>query len=206
MEPNEDVAKAYKKHGIDYYTLSKIRDGRVVDFLGDEKFRIGRFTPEDFYGWMDRGVNFALQAKKPIQINCHAGVNRAPSVLASYLMTKPRPFTYDRTIELLEAANKKRDYDVLTNREFRQALRHYPTYYNLRKYGGKTSKVSRSDIMAYSRYVNQYKRRPRSQRISQKQTQRSGRIIVVVKKKSSPKKSTGGKKRKRSSPTIRKKK
>ena len=79
MEPIPEIAKAYKKYGIDYYTLSKIRDGRVVDFLADERFRIGRFTPEDFYSWMDKGLSFALKAKKPMQINCHAGINRAGS-------------------------------------------------------------------------------------------------------------------------------
>ena len=67
---------------------------------------------------MNKGLGFALGARKPMLIHCHQGINRAGSVLACYLMCKPRPFSYDRTIQLLESANKKRDLHVLTNKEF----------------------------------------------------------------------------------------
>lgn len=68
-------------------------------------------------------------ASRPLIINnCQAGINRSASVVSAFLMTKPKPYTYERTMELLEKANNRRNLRVLTNKDFRTSLKYYPVF------------------------------------------------------------------------------
>lgn len=163
MEPNLKTLDMYKTLGIDYYTLSKseynprTRKHRVVKFLGDEPFSL-RFTPRDFYKWLHQGAKIMEKAKKPMITNCHMGMNRSASVIASYLMTKPHPLTYNRTMEVLERANHRRNLKVLTNKDFRTSLRYYPVFAGTaeKDKNGVTKQLDPKEVSLYKSYIHRY--------------------------------------------------
>ena len=105
---------------------------------------------------IERGV--VTKASRPvIGENCHMGINRAGSLLASYLMTGgSRKYTFERAVNLLTRANSKRDYSVLTNKDFREALKRYPIYTQIKRYGSGSSRLNKNQVRAYNRYVNIY--------------------------------------------------
>ena len=90
--------------------------------------------------------------KAPAILNCHAGMNRSASAICAYLMTKKRPYTYDRSVELLKKANSRRNLDVLTNGDFRRALRYFPIY------EGTAKNVSPQALSRYKHYLRSYER------------------------------------------------
>lgn len=160
MEPSINSRNMYKKLGVDYYTLSDIKKVphrshyRVSKYLGDERFSRGGLTPRKFFKYMHQGCQILNNKnfKFPVLINCHAGINRSGSLIAAYLLTKPRPYTYERTVELLEKANKKRGLDVLTNDDFKRALKYFPIF------TGTQSRVSPQLLSRYNHYLKSYER------------------------------------------------
>ncbi len=84
--------------------------------------------------YFDKEKGYVTKASRPIiSKNCHAGVNRSASLVAAHLMTKPKPYTYERVLEMLKEANKRRGLDVLTNSDFKKSLKYYPLYAGTRK-------------------------------------------------------------------------
>lgn len=76
----------------------------------------------------DNTQGFITKASKPIICsNCHAGVNRSASLVASYLMAVHK-MPYERAEALLKRANAKRRVPCLTNRYFVAALKRYPEH------------------------------------------------------------------------------
>jgi hypothetical protein len=84
-------------------------------------------------------IEHALANKRgPVLVHCAKGINRSASVLAAWLLTRPKsPLSYKKTIEILEAANAKRGWCILTNSSFRQALSEYADWYK-QHYNNKT--------------------------------------------------------------------
>ncbi len=159
MEPSLKTREMYKKCGTNYYTLSEAvkvpykSHYRVHNYLGDEKFRKGGLTPREFFKYMHKGCKIlnSNDCKFPVLINCHAGVNRSGSLIAAYLLTKPnRPYSYERAVELLEKANKKRNLDVLTNNDFRRSLRYFPIF------EGTSKNLDPRTIAHYKRFMKSY--------------------------------------------------
>jgi protein-tyrosine phosphatase len=69
-------------------------------------------------------IEVAIAKGKRVLVHCAAGVNRSATLIAFYLIESGK--TYDETIELLAAANKKRGAELLTNPTFRSLLHtHY---------------------------------------------------------------------------------
>jgi len=125
-EPREKVKKMYEKLGIKYYTTTtRGSDGRLC-YLGDEPIGKG-LSLENFYKYMDRGVQMVSSSPKPVLINCYAGVNRSASLVSAYLIAK-KGLTFSESHKLLIEANRKRSIDVLTNKYFVQAMSHYSEY------------------------------------------------------------------------------
>lgn len=160
MEPSLKTRDMYRKLGIDYNTLSEIEKVpykshyRVSKYLGDEKFSRSGLTPRQFFKFMHKGSKIMNRKnfKFPALVHCHAGMNRSAALIAAYLTTKPRPYSYDRTIELLEKANKRRDLDVLTNNDFRRSLRYFPIFM------GTQRNVSPKLLSKYKTYLKSYER------------------------------------------------
>ena len=158
MEPSVKTRNMYKKMGINYYTLSEIKRVpyksyyRVSHYLGDEKFSRSGLTPRNFFKFMHKGVKMMNHKnfKFPVLINCHAGVNRSASLIASYLLTKRRPYTYEKTVEFLKKANQKRGIHVLTNDDFKRSLRYFPIFAGTRK------NVSPGLLSKYNSYLKSY--------------------------------------------------
>ena len=99
----------------------------------------------------DKEKRYITKASRPIICkNCHAGMNRSASAICAYLMTKKNPYTYERAVELLKKANSKRNLDVLTNSDFRRALRFFPIY------EGTAKNVSPQMLSKYKRYLRMY--------------------------------------------------
>jgi hypothetical protein len=123
-EPNKKTRSMYKRLGIAYHTLTtRDRLTGKLEYLGDEP--IGpRLTLDEFYQYMDRGVEMARQSHRPVLINCHAGINRSASLIAAYLIACHR-MTFEQARNALIRANEKRSIDVLTNRDFVSAMRRY---------------------------------------------------------------------------------
>lgn len=156
MEPCARTQDLYKQLGIKYYTLStseynpRTHKYKVVKFLSDEPFRRG-FGARDFYKYLHRGCQCLRNAPKPMLVHCHAGVNRSGSLIAAHLMTKPRPYSYGRVVDLLEKANKRRGLHVLTNKDFKTSLKYYPMF------GGKDLKgINERQIAVYDSYMKKY--------------------------------------------------
>lgn len=125
-EPREKVKNMYKKLGINYYTTTtRGPDGRLC-YLGDEPIG-GGLSLENFYKYMDRGVQMVASSPKPVLINCYAGVNRSASLVSAYLIAK-KGLTFSEAHRLLIEANRKRSIDVLTNKYFVRAMSHYSDY------------------------------------------------------------------------------
>jgi len=118
--------------------------------------------PHDFIivrrAHFDKERGIVTKSSRPLmEKNCHAGINRAASLIASYLMTgTPKKYTYDSAVNLLTRANSKRDYGVLTNRYFRDALKRYPIYKQIKQYGSRSPRIDKNQLRAYQRYISQY--------------------------------------------------
>lgn len=122
-EPKPKTRDMYKRLGINYHTLThRDRNGRV-QFLGDEPIR----NVNNFYWYMDKGVDIMRGLKGTTLVNCHAGVNRSASLVAAYLMAV-HGMSYERAEALLKRANAKRRVPCLTNRYFVAALKRYPEH------------------------------------------------------------------------------
>lgn len=111
-------------------------------------------VPHDFIfvrrAHFDKEKKYLTKASRPVlQKNCHAGINRSGSTIAAYLMTKPHPLSYDRAVELLERANRRRNLSVLTNKDFRTSLRYYPMF-------GGNQKATPQEISRYKAYMSRY--------------------------------------------------
>lgn len=160
MEPSVRIRDAYKKMGVDYYTLSEVQKVpykshyRVSKYLGDEKFSKRGLTPREFFKFMHKGCQIMNNKgfKFPVLINCHMGINRSGSLIAAYLMTKPRPYSYEKTVDLLEKANNRRNLDVLTNNDFKRALKYFPIFM------GTESRVSPRTMANYKQFLSSYER------------------------------------------------
>lgn len=121
MEPKPSVKSFYTQNGIQYKTFTTHnKDGREK-FMPDKKFD-RNFTKLDFFAYVLDGVKFMKTAPKPVLCNCHAGINRSGSCIAAYMMLVKK-IPYEKTIKLLEKANAKRGWSVLTNPQFRKALK-----------------------------------------------------------------------------------
>lgn len=57
-----------------------------------------------------------------ILVHCRAGVNRASTAIAMYLISEG--YSYDEALAALAEANSKRDALLLTNKSFKQMLKH----------------------------------------------------------------------------------
>lgn len=66
-------------------------------------------------------IETAVRAGKRVLVHCAAGINRSATLIAFYLIENGH--SYDRAVELLAAANKKRNVDLLTNPSFRSLLK-----------------------------------------------------------------------------------
>lgn len=157
MEPTVSARELYKKLGIAYHTLSTIKPVAnkpiytVTEYLGDEKFNKKTLTPRQFFKYMLQGVQILNQPgfQFPVLIHCFAGMNRSAALIAAYLLTKPHPYTYEKTIELLKKANERRGLDVLTNSDFKRSLKYFPIY---------MGKIEANPVMLsrYNQYLKSY--------------------------------------------------
>lgn len=158
MEPTPNARDMYRKLGVDYYTLSDVEKVpnhshyRVSRYLGDEKFSKNGLTPREFFKFMHKGVQMMNQKgfKFPAIINCHAGMNRSASLITAYLITKPRPYSYEKTVDMLKKANRRRNLDVLTNSDFRKGLKYFPLFM------GTAKGVSPQLMARYKHYLSSY--------------------------------------------------
>jgi hypothetical protein len=127
IEPTPNLMKDYNKLGLNYHTFTTYKDG-VEKFFIDSPFdKYPDFTKSDFMKYVIQGAKIlkneiGQKPKKPIMVNCHAGMNRSASVIAGYLILAAK-MPYGKCIQLLEKANKTRGLDVLTNPSFRKALK-----------------------------------------------------------------------------------
>ena len=126
-EPTPKARDMYRKKGIHYYTLTKRDHNGRQRYLGDEPIGTGRLTLDEFYDYMDRGVQYIDRARKPVLVNCHAGINRSASLCAAWMMAK-RGMPFSQCHQALVNANRKRETPVLTNRYFVKALQKYPKW------------------------------------------------------------------------------
>jgi hypothetical protein len=158
MEPSLLTRDMYRKLGIDYYTLSDVDKVRgkshykVVNYLGDERFSKNGLTPRKFMKYMHKACKImnGKDFKFPVITNCHAGVNRSASSICAYLITKRKPYSYEKVVEMLKKANSKRNLDVLTNPDFRRALRYFPIF------EGTAKNVSPQMLSRYRHYLKMY--------------------------------------------------
>ena len=143
---------SYKDDEDDKYKLARKRDikkklytGRTWCVTVPHGFVIARRAH------FDENKNCIVKASRSvITSNCHAGVNRSGSLIASYLMTKPRPHTYEKTVEMLEKANRRRNLDVLTNQDFKRSLKYFPIFM------GTYDKVSPRTMARYKQLLDSY--------------------------------------------------
>lgn len=184
IEPSKRYLKLYKKLGSDYYTLTsfkKIKDPKTGHikmrdyFLVDTAFT-RKSGPKNFYNYMDRGIRMILKAKAkgPVLIHCHMGINRSCSLIVAYLMTKQRyPYKYKDALRKITEANKKRDLETLSNKDFKRALTLYPIWRKNRFLiggaNGNAVRISTTEITTLKSYLRKYERRktPRGGGISQ---------------------------------------
>jgi hypothetical protein len=128
-EPRQKTRNMYEKwkpRPIHYETTSYTDRKGHLRYLGDEPITTRRGL-QDFYNFMDRGVELVDRCPKPCLIHCHAGINRSASLVAAYLIAK-QGLSFNRARELLERANQKRRTPVLTNRDFVKAMSHYASH------------------------------------------------------------------------------
>jgi hypothetical protein len=127
IEPTPILMKDYNKLGLNYHTFTTYKDG-VEKFFIDSPFdKYPDFTKSDFFKYVIQGAKILKneieqKPKKPILINCHAGMNRSAAVICAYLILVAK-MPYGKCIKLLQDANKTRGLDVLTNPSFRKALK-----------------------------------------------------------------------------------
>lgn len=179
FEPPKKFEQLYKKLGIRYYTLTtfKYRKDRKTGqmkkkdlYMVDCPFN-SRENPQVFYDYCVKGVAMIRDAKKKggnILINCFAGINRSSACLCAYMMTRTkRPYTFKQAYKKIVNTNKKRGLDALNNRDFRYALKLFPTYQKLTQrklmMGGQSNKqivrISSSEINALKRLFRKYSRK-----------------------------------------------
>lgn len=73
-------------------------------------------------------IEAARKESRSVLVHCAAGINRSATLIAFYLIEQG--YSYDETLRLLSAANKKRGVELLTNPTFKSILK---THYILRK-------------------------------------------------------------------------
>lgn len=158
MEPTPHAHEMYRKMGVNYNTLSKVelmpnkQIYTVTDYLGDEKFQKTTLTPREFFNYMSRGVQILNQPdfQFPVLIHCFAGMNRSAALIAAYLLTKPHPYSYEKTLELLRRANERRGLHVLTNKDFKRSLKYFPIFM------GKEKNIHPITLSRYNQYLKSY--------------------------------------------------
>jgi len=103
--------------------------------------------------YFDKEKGYVTKASRGIiTSNCHAGINRSGSLIAAYLMTKPKPYGYEKTVEMLKKANRRRNLDVLTNQDFKRALKYFPVFM------GTPEKIAPATMSRYKQFLNAYER------------------------------------------------
>lgn len=127
-DPSVPIPRKFiKQYGIKFYKLPSMFD---MPFNNEQ-------TKEDFFKLITRGrmaiAKMLQETTGNIVVNCSAGVNRSASVLAAWLLTRPKnPLTYKQVMQVLKAANAKRGWEILTNKHFRAALEEYPAWFKKR--------------------------------------------------------------------------
>lgn len=115
----------------------KIKHVHVSDFDDDTLRKSGRWTRAKYFAKLTEARNAieaGMENKGRVLVHCYAGINRGPSSVMSYLMTRRRnPLTYDQAYSKMKKANKIRETDCLSNLEYRKALKDYASWYKLQK-------------------------------------------------------------------------
>jgi len=126
IEPTPSIMKDYNELGIQYHTFTTYKDGSERFFIDSPFNKYPDFTKKDFFRYVIQGAKILKteisHKNKPVMSQCFAGMNRSAAVIAAYLILVQK-MSYERAYALLRAANKTRGLDVLTNPNFRKALK-----------------------------------------------------------------------------------
>lgn len=128
IEPTPSIMKDYNELGINYHTFTSYdqQDGTERFFIDSPFNKYPDFTKKDFFRYVIQGAkiikNEIAHKHRPVLINCFIGMNRSAAVIAAYLILVHK-MSYERAYALLRATNKTRGLEVLTNPNFRKALK-----------------------------------------------------------------------------------
>lgn len=130
IEPLPHTKKMLKDHRIKYCTFTEIDPvTKEEKYMPDAKFD-DEFTKQDFLNYAKKAITFLKNCPKPVLTNCQAGMNRSAAMIAAYLVCA-RGKSFEKTVHLLEKANKTRGIPALKNMHFRRMIQELD---NIKKY------------------------------------------------------------------------
>jgi len=117
----EAVDKSQRVFGVKYHNYSMLKPGCQFidcsinqDYAIKLKYRLKTIA---------RTIEKYERKERKVLVHCAAGINRSALVIGYYLIRK-KQMNYIDAMDLLQAANYKRDVPVLTNVDYRYYLEH----------------------------------------------------------------------------------
>lgn len=135
IEPGlTEIIRAYSRKMI-YKTISYIQPLHDKKFNWDVEGKMCHSSDSTdvntFFKIMDITRDFIRNARgdsySPVIVHCHEGINRSAAVICAYLIGELGK-TSQEAIKLVAEANKKRDMPILTNIDFKNAIKGYAKY------------------------------------------------------------------------------
>lgn len=153
IEPLPHTKKMLKDHHIKYCTFTEVDPvTKEEKYMPDTKFDDEEFTKQDFLNYAKKAISFLKNCPKPVLVNCQAGMNRSAAMIAVYLVCA-RGKSFEKTVHLLEKANKTRGIPALKNMHFRRMIQELD---NIKKYR------HRKHASSHASHSHSRKRRSRS--------------------------------------------
>lgn len=145
IEPLPHTKKMYKDKHITYHTFTEIDpETKEEKFMPDAKFDDEMFTKDDFLNYANKAIKAIKNTPKPVLVHCQAGMNRSAAMIAAYLICV-RGYSFEKTVTLLEDANKKRGIGALKNCDFKKILKEMEHVCNIERRKKKLKKKNKSN-------------------------------------------------------------